>query len=163
MLQRLGLAQAIIHKPRLLILDEPTDGVDPVGRREIRDLLYELKAHGVTIFLNSHLLAEVEQFCEEVAIIHKGKVALQGAVKDLTIGKGYRLKVSDVPERLRAELAANASLVSGVNGTVEFLFASRELVNQSIDKLRAERCEIEAVIPSASTLEDIFIQTVRPS
>ncbi|MDX1982416.1 MAG: ABC transporter ATP-binding protein, partial [Bryobacteraceae bacterium] len=76
MLQRVGLAQALMHEPQLLILDEPSDGVDPVGRRQIRDILQALERKGVTIFVNSHLLAEVEAFCRDVAIINKGKVVL---------------------------------------------------------------------------------------
>jgi ABC-2 type transport system ATP-binding protein len=80
MLQRLGLAQALMHSPSLLILDEPSDGVDPVGRREIREILRSLEETGVTIFINSHLLVEVELLCQEVAILHKGKVALRGKV-----------------------------------------------------------------------------------
>src|SRR3982751_6297689 len=74
MLQRLGLAQALMHRPRLLILDEPTDGVDPVGRRDIRDILDRLTGTGVTVFINSHLLAEVESFCDHVAILNRGKL-----------------------------------------------------------------------------------------
>ena len=93
MLQRLGLAQALIHSPSMLILDEPTDGVDPVGRRQIRDVLTRFEEQGVTIFINSHLLVEVETFCREVAILDKGKVALTGKMHDLTAGKGYRLTV----------------------------------------------------------------------
>src|SRR5256712_5636845 len=73
MLQRVGLAQALMHSPSLLILDEPGDGVDPIGRRQIRDILHALEQKGVTIFLNSHLLVEVELFCRNVAIIHRGK------------------------------------------------------------------------------------------
>ena len=81
--------------PLLLVLDEPSDGVDPVGRKQIRDILHSLEAQGVTIFLNSHLLAEVELFCREVAIIQKGKVALSGTVEELTSGSGYKVgKVS---------------------------------------------------------------------
>ena len=100
MLQRLGLAQALIHSPSMLILDEPTDGVDPVGRRQIRDILMRFEAKGVTIFINSHLLAEVETFCREVAILHKGKLALSGKMADLTAGKGHRLTVAEAPEAL---------------------------------------------------------------
>ena len=84
MMQRLGLAQAILNDPDLLILDEPTDGVDPVGRREIRDLLLEQKARGATIFLNSHLLSEVERLCDRVAILKSGKLIREGGVEELT-------------------------------------------------------------------------------
>src|SRR3954452_17416304 len=86
MLQRLGLAQALLHRPRLLILDEPTDGVDPVGRREIREILNGLTGTGVTVFINSHLLAEVESFCDFVAILHRGRLALQGRISSLLAG-----------------------------------------------------------------------------
>src|SRR6266404_2811311 len=116
MLQRVGLAQALMHSPRLLILDEPSDGVDPVGRRQIRDILNGLEEKGVTIFLNSHLLAEVELFCQNVAIIHKGKLALEGHVKELTAGSGYRVEAERAPDRLIDELRAQSSAVSSQNG-----------------------------------------------
>src|SRR6202035_2727163 len=99
-----GLPQALIHSPTILILDEPTDGVDPVGRRQIREILGGLEERGVTIFVNSHLLAEVETLCREVAILDKGKVALSGKMQDLTAGKGYRLTVAQPPEALTEEL-----------------------------------------------------------
>ena len=160
MLQRVGLAQALMHSPSLLILDEPSDGVDPVGRRQIREILHGLEEKGVTIFLNSHLLAEVELFCRDVAIIHKGKLALEGKIKDLTAGSGYRVEAEHAPDSLVDELRAQASGVSSQNGTVEFLFASREVANRAVDLLRAEKCEIEAVARTKSTLEEVFMRTV---
>ncbi len=162
MLQRVGLAQALIHEPQMLILDEPTDGVDPVGRRQIRDILHGLQAKGVTIFINSHLLAEVETFCEEVAILSKGKLAVQGRVHDLTTGKGYKLTAASVPERLRDELQSTAASVAARNGFIDFQFASREQTNAALDRLRAEQCEIEAITPTTSTLEDVFVAAVTP-
>ncbi|MCH7705405.1 MAG: ABC transporter ATP-binding protein, partial [Planctomycetes bacterium] len=84
MMQRLGLAQALMNDPDLLILDEPTDGVDPVGRREIRELLVEMKQSGKTVFLNSHLLSELEMVCDRVAILVDGLVARQGTLSELT-------------------------------------------------------------------------------
>src|ERR1022692_1337320 len=104
MLQRLGLAQALIHTPSMLILDAATDGVDPVGRMQIREVLTRFEQQGVTIFINSHLLVEVELFCREVAILDKGKVALSGKMHDLTAGKGYRLTLAEAPEALVEEL-----------------------------------------------------------
>jgi ABC-2 type transport system ATP-binding protein len=160
MLQRVGLAQALMHRPALLILDEPSDGVDPVGRRHIRDILNALEEQGVTIFINSHLLAEVELFCQEVAILNKGKMALSGRVKDLVAGKGYRLTAAQVPERLREDLTAKAASVSARDGVIDFQFASREQVNSAIDDLRSEHCEIESLLPTTSTLEDVFVRTV---
>ena len=88
MKQRLGIAQALLHDPDLIILDEPTDGVDPLGRREIRELMGRLKEQGHTIFLNSHLLGEVELICDRVAILQQGKLVREGTIKELTEQKG---------------------------------------------------------------------------
>ena len=161
MLQRLGLAQALIHSPSLLILDEPTDGVDPVGRRHIRDILTRCEEKGVTIFINSHLLVEVELFCREVAILHHGKVALSGKVTDLIAGKGYRLTVSQAPQNLLDQLRSQATSMAARNGLVDFQFPSRELANHALDLVRAEHCEIEALAPTTSTLEEVFVRTVE--
>lgn len=161
MLQRVGLAQALMHSPRLLILDEPSDGVDPVGRKHIRDILHALEERGVTIFLNSHLLAEVELFCREVAIIQKGKVALSGRVEELTSGSGYKVEGIAVPEGLETELRAKAKSVAAQNGSLTLLYATREEANQAVDQLRANGCEIESLARSRSTLEEVFIRTVE--
>jgi ABC-2 type transport system ATP-binding protein len=161
MLQRLGLAQAIIHSPQLLILDEPSDGVDPVGRRQIREILRGLEDKGVTIFINSHLLQEVELFCEEVAILRKGRLILTGRVADLTKGKGYRLTAADVPDALRDQLANTSTLNATRNGFVDFLFPDRDKVNDAIDLLRAGHCPIESLEPTTSTLEEVFVKAVE--
>ena len=162
MLQRVGLAQALIHSPSLLILDEPTDGVDPVGRRHIREILTRLEEKGVTIFINSHLLVEVELFCREVAIVDKGKVALSGKMHDLTAGKGYRLTVANqVPETLLEGLRSKAISTAARDGMIDLQFASRELVNEAVDLVRSQHCDIEALVPTTSTLEDVFVRTVE--
>ena len=160
MLQRVGLGQAMIHSPRLLVLDEPSDGVDPVGRKQIRDVLQGLERQGVTIFLNSHLLSEVELFCRDVAIIRKGRLSLTGSVKELTAGSGYRVAASNVPERLVSALAASAKAHNATTDTLELLFTTRTQANQAVDALRAEHCEIESLGATRSTLEEVFIRTV---
>jgi ABC-2 type transport system ATP-binding protein len=162
MLQRVGLAQALIHSPKLLVLDEPGDGVDPVGRKQIRDVLQALEQQGVTIFLNSHLLAEVELFCREVAIIQKGKLALSGAVAELTSGSGYHIEGLHVPETLETELRARARTFASNNGSLQLLFATREEANQAIDLLRSNGCELESLGRTKSTLEEVFMKTVEP-
>ncbi|MBL8216438.1 MAG: ABC transporter ATP-binding protein [Bryobacterales bacterium] len=162
MLQRVGLAQALLHEPRLLILDEPSDGVDPVGRRQIRDILQALEERGVTIFVNSHLLAEVEAFCRDVAILHKGKVVLQGKVRELTAGKGYRLQVTGtLQEGLRQQVVAMAGAVVEEDGHTALQFVDRAAANAAIDALRAAQVEIDALTPTTSTLEDVFIRSVN--
>ncbi len=163
MLQRLGLAQALMHRPSLLILDEPSDGVDPVGRRQIRDILGALRRDGTTIFLNSHLLSEVELFCDEVAIISRGRVALAGPLAQLTAGSGYRLSAAGVSETARERLREKAASVAINNGFIDFQFADREAVNQAIDVLREAGSEIESVVRQRSTLEDLFVRTVEAS
>ncbi len=163
MLQRLGLAQAMMHEPALLLLDEPTDGVDPLGRQQIRAILRQLQQRGVTVFLNSHLLAEVELFCQEVAILDRGRVALSGKLADLTAGRGYRLAAWGVPERLFDELRAQASAAGWRDGLAEFQFPSREELNRAVDLLRAERCPLERIAASASTLEEVFLRTIGSS
>jgi len=98
MQQRVGLAQALVNDPQLILLDEPTDGLDPVGRREVREVLKRLRAEGKTIFLNSHLLGEVEMVCDRVAILVEGKVVRQGTVEDLTArGRYYEIELHGAP------------------------------------------------------------------
>lgn len=161
MLQRLGLAQALIHSPSILILDEPTDGVDPVGRKHIREILGQCEQRGVTVFVNSHLLAEVETLCGEVAILDKGKVALSGKMRDLTAGKGYRLTVPRPQDAVISELCGRATSMGLRDGLVDFQFPTRESVNVAVDLLRAQHCEIEALVPTTSTLEEVFVRTVE--
>jgi ABC-2 type transport system ATP-binding protein len=143
MLQRVGLAQALIHQPRLLILDEPTDGVDPLGRIHIREILTELEKQGVTIFLNSHLLAEVELFCQSVAILHRGKVVLEGRVRELTSGQRYRLRVESP------------------DGLTEHFYNTRSAANEALDQFRRQGCAVESLQPETSTLERVFLEAVR--
>ena len=98
MQQRVGLAQALVNDPQLIVLDEPTDGLDPMGRREVREVLQRLRDQGKTIFINSHLLGEVERVCDRVAILVEGKVVRQGTVEDLTSrGRYYEIELDGTP------------------------------------------------------------------
>lgn len=161
MLQRLGLAQALMHRPRLLILDEPGDGVDPVGRRMIRDVLREQQRDGVTIFLNSHLLAEVETSCDEVAIIRRGEVALTGSLANLTHSGGYRVTAVDVDPATREALRAHVDPAATQNGSFVSRYADRDAANAAVDRLRSAGAAIEAVEPQRSTLEDVFLGVIE--
>jgi len=138
MLQRIGLAQALVQEPRLVILDEPTAGVDPVGSREIRDLILDLKKRGITVFLCSHLLEQVQEVCDQVGIIHRGKMVKEGRIDDLlAIGDQTEIVLRDASpellERLTAQIQADghAELVrSGKpKTTLERLFLE-ETVNR---------------------------------
>ncbi|HEX4795842.1 MAG TPA: ABC transporter ATP-binding protein [Humisphaera sp.] len=113
MLQRIGLAQALVNDPELVLLDEPTDGVDPVGRREVLDVLGRLREQGKTVFINSHALSELETICDRVAILAKGQVAMQGTLEDLTFARAhYEIEVDmadSASDRLRITSAIAAT------------------------------------------------------
>ena len=161
MLQRLGLAQALIHRPRLLILDEPTDGVDPVGRRHIRDVLDRLTGRGVTVFINSHLLGEVEAFCDYAAIIDKGRLVLEGKISSLIAGRGYSIDASGVSDAALFEIRkAGAATVPGT-GSLRIHATTREQANQIIDIVRAAGGLIECMEASTSSLEEVFIRATQ--
>jgi ABC-2 type transport system ATP-binding protein len=162
MTQRLGLAAALVHDPDVLLLDEPTDGVDPVGRREIRDLLRADAARGRAILLNSHLLSEIELTCDRIAVLRRGRVAAQGRIADLTAqGSRYRMTVSPVDEALLAEFRASGASVERVNG--HLVIGTRDLahVNALVDTLRARGGMLAELAPVRSTLEDVFVDLVR--
>ena len=166
MLQRLGIAQALMNRPRLVFLDEPTDGVDPVGRREIRTLIERLRDDGVTVFLNSHLLSEVERVCTRVAILKDGLPIRMGTVEDLTRqGRAWRLVTSPLPPATRAALdeALDASDVEHPDGLVRSLLTlpDRTALNHALDRLRADGVEVEALEPARQSLEDLFVEVVQ--
>jgi len=161
MLQRLGLAQALLHRPRLLVLDEPTDGVDPLGRRQIRDTLNSLLDTGVTIFINSHLLSEVEVFCDRVAIIHKGRLALEGRIRDLVAGRGYKLVAVQATDEVRRAVSVVTASATLESDRLETQMSDRGELNRVIDILRQSGALIESVTATVSTLEDVFIRTTQ--
>jgi ABC-2 type transport system ATP-binding protein len=160
MLQRLGMAQALLNEPELLILDEPTDGVDPIGRREIRDVLLEQRGRGVTIFLNSHLLSEVERTCDRVAILKEGRLVRQGGVEDLTRPSSvYQVEARGLPADALARLAAAFPGLRAADGRLE-LAGDLSSLNRLIDALRRDGVEIAAILPRRESLEDVFVKVV---
>jgi ABC-2 type transport system ATP-binding protein len=162
MTQRLGLAAALVHDPDVLLLDEPTDGVDPVGRREIRDLLRDEASRGRAILLNSHLLSEIELTCDRVAVLRRGRVAAEGRIADLTAqGSRYRMTASPVDETLLAVFRDTGASVERVNGHI--VLGTRDLahLNSLVDALRARGALLTELSPVRSTLEDVFVDLVR--
>ena len=162
MTQRLGLACALIHSPNLLLLDEPTDGVDPVGRREIRDLLREEAKNGTAVLLNSHLLSEIELTCDRVAMLRRGKVAAEGTVEELTRRSAkYKLIASPVDESLLDAFRATGAIVDRVNGHFELGVDDLPHLNRLVDQLRANGGILSELSPLRSTLEDVFVDLVK--
>ncbi len=159
MLQRLGLAQALINDPDLIILDEPTDGLDPMGRRDVRELLLEHKQRGKTVFINSHLLSELEMVCDRVSILVEGWVKRQGTLKELTEhAREYRIAVSGDAAPLKDRIGEAGARLDGK----EVIIPGHELeqVNSVIDLLRANQILIDSVQPRRFTLEDIFVEAI---
>jgi ABC-2 type transport system ATP-binding protein len=160
MIQRLGLAQAFLHRPRLVVLAAPPDGVDPIGRKEIRDVLLELRAAGTTVFLNSHLLSEVERVCDRVAILDKGLVLRVGAVDDLTRGGNrYRILVDGDPAAALAAAGPDRR-ATAIDGGIEFDADAPRAMNEVLDRLRAAGVVVLEVRRPSVSLEDVFIDVV---
>lgn len=160
MLQRIGLAQAMISDPDLLLLDEPTDGVDPVGKAEIRQVLEKLRQEGKTIFLNTHLLSEVEPIADRVAILAKGRLMKVDTVANLTRrGSQYEIKAQighqllDISDRLGRVLSVSTDgmLIDVV---------SQAALNEIIDRIRAKQIIITEIKPLKITLEQSFFEAI---
>lgn len=172
MRQRIGIAQALMNDPDLVVLDEPTDGVDPVGRRDIRNILLEVKRRGKAVFLNSHLLSELEMVCDRVAILVQGVVASQGTIGELTEGRQrYEIELGadrapiEVLRELSPELAASGRLASGeaIEHTPTMLRVATgdaTRVQGLVDLFRGRGVVIHALRPVRPSLEDLFMQAV---
>jgi ABC-2 type transport system ATP-binding protein len=164
MLQRIGLAQAIIHKPELVILDELVSGLDPVGQRDMRDLLRELKAEGTSIFLNSHLLADVEAICDRVAIINQGRILKVGAPAELFDKKKMlEVRVDHVSEELLKRLQAVALDIQYEEDKPDTLLIEITQDEQSADIadiVHACGARLYTLAPRHLSLEQIFFQTI---
>ena len=159
MRQRLGIAASLLRQPRLLLLDEPTTGLDPAGMRDMRDLVRRLAGEGITILLSSHLLNEVEELCNRVAIIRKGSIVYEGPLQELlaTAATGYRLRATD-PERARVVLLSQQG-VGGVSlgeGQLRFT-ADEEAVARAAIALGQARIGITALVPETASLEELFL------
>lgn len=162
MKQRIGLAQALVNDPQLVFLDEPTDGVDPGGRIEIRKLIEAMRAEGKTVFVNSHLLAEVEQVADHVAILAKGRIVESGKVSELTSrGRHYEIRTEGpVPPGIREKFATQGWEVVGDRVSIQAHDAGP--VQPVIDALRAEKISIREVKEARISLEDLFLNAVNP-
>jgi len=159
MRQRLGIASALIRQPRLLLLDEPTTGLDPAGMRDMRDLVRRLAGEGITILLSSHLLSEVEELCNRVAIIRRGQIVYQGALQDLlgTAAISFQLRTPE-PDRVRLILLAQPG-VSDVrleNGELSFS-ADDDAVASATVAIGQARIPLTALVPQTPSLEELFL------
>ena len=161
MLQRAGIAQAILHDPKVVFLDEPMSGLDPMGRREVRDLIEQLKKEGKTVFFSTHILSDAEALCDRVAIIHLGELRSVGVVADLVSSMQDRVEIiwqGSVPAPIRA-LGAECH-ITGQTARVVLPVDKQDF---AIEALRRERLRLMSLVPVRATLEDYFLQQVKPT
>lgn len=162
MLQRVGIAQAILHDPKVLFFDEPMSGLDPMGRREVRSLMEQLKHEGKTVFFSTHILSDAEALCDRVAIIHLGELRGVGAVADLTSSVEGKVEIvwqgAFVPASVKF-------LITGCHLTGDSVRAVVPEANQDavIDALRRERIRIISMTPVRTSLEEYFVRKLKPS
>ncbi|MBX7133684.1 MAG: ABC transporter ATP-binding protein [Fimbriimonadaceae bacterium] len=162
MQQRIGLAQSLLNDPKLLFLDEPTGGLDPIAHIEIRDLILQFREEGKTCFISSHELSDVERICDRVAIINKGRIAAQGPLDQLLAGGRNEVTVDDVTEefvgRLREKL--HHSTVSFSHGRLILDVPDTDDVNALLDEVRTQKGSVVSIIPRRKRLEDLFVETI---
>jgi ABC-2 type transport system ATP-binding protein len=161
MTQRIGLAQALLHRPRLVLLDEPTSALDPVGRREVRDLIRGLRERGITVFLNSHLLSEVEMVCDRVAIVDHGHVVCTGRLTDL-VGSTpeLRMTLDRVDAALLALVERHARVLEVRERTVRLGVCDVEVGAVIAEAVVRAGYRLYGLVPTQQSLEEVFLRLV---
>jgi len=162
MLQRVGIAQAILHHPKLVFFDEPMSGLDPLGRREVRDLIEQLKQEGRTVFFSTHILSDAEALCDRVAIIHKGELRGVGAVADLTSTVQGKVEVIWQGRQIPASMKVLGAECHVTGDTVRAILPENQQ-DTAIDALRRERIRLIAITPLRTSLEAYFVEKLQHS
>jgi ABC-2 type transport system ATP-binding protein len=162
MLQRAGIAQAILHSPRLVFLDEPMSGLDPLGRREVRDLILQLQQEGKTVFFSTHILSDAEALCDRVAIINKGELRGVGAVEELTKSVQGKVEVVWQGTQVPASMKALGAEFHVTGETVRTVISENQQ-DVAIDALRRERLRLISIIPVRTSLESYFVEKLQHS
>ena len=163
MLQRVGLAQALVNDPRVVFLDEPMSGLDPVGRREVRDLIASLRAGGTTVFLCSHILADVEVLCDRAAVMRQGRLAHVGRLDELREMGGetameITVATSDVASLELGLVGVEGATASHVPGGARITVPSEEQVERALSAARATGARLVSVQPVGNPLEELFLK-----
>lgn len=162
MMQRIGLAQALINDPDLLLLDEPTTGIDPIGAHDIKQLMLQLREQGKTIFLCSHLLADVQMICDRVVILNLGRVIRKGTVKELLEPTAVtEIVVRDVSDEVFERIRGLEVAIEKKDGDVVFRLSEHDRVPEVIDVIRSCNGHVVSITRVTETLEDVFIKAVR--
>jgi ABC-2 type transport system ATP-binding protein len=162
MLQRAGIAQAILHSPKLVFLDEPMSGLDPLGRREVRDLILQLQQEGKTVFFSTHILSDAEALCDRVAIINKGELRGVGAVEELTKSVQGKVELVWQGTQIPASMKALGAEFHVTGETVRTVISENQQ-DAAIDALRRERLRLISIIPVRTSLESYFVEKLQHS
>ncbi|MBD3265110.1 ATP-binding cassette domain-containing protein [bacterium] len=162
MVTRIGIAQALITDPVLLLMDEPMSGLDPIGRREIRDLILRLKEEKKTIFFCSHILADVEMLCDRIAILDKGVMVKEGTVQDILAVQesSYVVSLDHVSEDAANRLKSAAAKHEDIGGILHLTTPNQEKAQKLAEQAMAEQAKIIEIRPERKTLEDYFVKEV---
>jgi ABC-2 type transport system ATP-binding protein len=160
MQQRLGLATAVLGRPALVILDEPTSALDPIGRREVRDLIRTLRDGGTAVLLNSHLLGEVEQVCDHVVILHRGRVVRSGPLTDLATGAEVRVTLDHLDDSALAVLQGFGRIAARDADTAVVSLDDVAAVPALAAALVTRGHGLQALVPLQRSLEDVFVDLV---
>jgi ABC-2 type transport system ATP-binding protein len=161
MLQRIGIAQALVNDPKLLFFDEPTSGLDPIAHAEIRDLILKLRDEGRTVFLSSHQLSDVEMVCDRVAILNRGKLLKTGKLDELLLGGTVKIMAEGVDAPTVEKLKNLAKQFAVEDSRVFLTVDDSEGASQAIDLIRTAKGRILSVIPQKRTLEDLFVEIIK--
>jgi ABC-2 type transport system ATP-binding protein len=164
MLQRVGLAQALVHDPELVVLDEPMSGLDPIGRRDVREIILKLRDEGRTVLFSSHILSDAEQLCSRVAILARGKAVALGKLTELTaqVRRGSEVTVSNLSKEAAARITARVARVTEIaDGRYAFELAADERPEPMIAALADAGATLVSVSPVRASLEDIFLEAIK--
>jgi ABC-2 type transport system ATP-binding protein len=161
MLQRVGLAQAILHNPKVVFLDEPMSGLDPIGRREVRELIQELRSEGKTVFFSTHILSDAEALCDRVAVIQQGELRGVGVVADLTSRSKGTVEIIFCAAKVPTELNARCA-ETRVSGQMVNAVVSQEQQETVLDLLRRERMRLISLSQVRTSLEEFYVEQLRP-
>jgi ABC-2 type transport system ATP-binding protein len=162
MLQRVGLAQAVLHNPKLVFLDEPMSGLDPMGRREVRDLIQELRHEGKTVFFSTHILSDAEALCDRVGIINQGELRGVGAVAELTSQAQGKVEIIFYAQRIPGALTSLGA-EARISGDMVNAVLPEERQDAALEVLRNERLKLISLTPVRSSLEEYYIQKLQPT
>lgn len=162
MLQRIGIAQAILNKPEILILDEPLTGLDPHGRQELKDIITKQKNAGTNVFFSSHILSDVETMCDQIGILHKGKLLCHGELSSLLAEKGCRVMISAGKEEIARDLMPESVKTHKLNdGGWELDFDEDDKIREKLKNLKEKEGNAITIMPSTENLETFFFRTIE--